>query len=103
MKPLVADQNPLPIVVSLAAQERADRLREAAVCGEQAREAARIKRWHAASGLFSTAIALCRQAEQVSADEQERAETLLLLHQLTQELSVYAELTRSLNRPLRRS
>ena len=71
-----------------------DWLDQAEVCREQARIAAGMKRFKAARGLFSTAIALCRQAIAGGAEAKDR------LRQLNDEMLAYTELSKSMERPL---
>lgn len=75
-------------------------LEQAEVCREQARDAARLKRFRAALGLFSTAAALCRR---VKAEPNTDEATLLLaderLHQIDLESATYTELLNTLSKP----
>lgn len=74
-------------------------LQQAEICREQARDAARLKRFHAAFGLFSTAAALCRHAVAIQdADESARSLASDCLQQIDIEMATYAELARSLER-----
>lgn len=70
-------------------------LEQAEVCREQARDAANLKRFHAALGLFATAATLCRHAVTLESDA---SATLLIQDQLQQievEAASYYELTRT--------
>ena len=70
-------------------------LEQAEVCREQARDAANLKRFHAALGLFATAATLCRHAVTL---ENEASVTLLIkdrLQQIEVEAASYYELARS--------
>lgn len=74
-------------------------LQQAEICREQARDAARLKRFGAAFGLFSTAATLCRHVfgiEQI--DEPTRSLASERLHQIDIEIATYAELARSAGR-----
>ena len=75
-----------------------DRLEQAGICCEQAREAASRKRFTAACGLFSTAIALYQQA--IAMDGESHTEAEQHLSQLRSEVAAYSELARSMDRPL---
>ncbi|MDF2439890.1 MAG: hypothetical protein JWN98_874 [Abditibacteriota bacterium] len=82
-----------------------DCLEQAEICREQARAAARLKRFKAARGLFATAINLCQRAlglkthePSPSADHTDEAQEYL--RQLTMEMSTYSELAKSMERPL---
>lgn len=71
-------------------------LQQAEICREQARDAARLKRFGAAFGLFTTAATLCRHvfgAEQT--DPSVRDLALERLHQIDTEMAAYAELART--------
>ncbi|HEX8463374.1 MAG TPA: hypothetical protein VF627_02040 [Abditibacterium sp.] len=71
-------------------------LQQAEICREQARDAARLKRFHAAFGLFSTAAALCRHVFTTKeADEITKNLATERLHQIDIEMATYAELARS--------
>ena len=70
-------------------------LEQAEVCREQARDAANLKRFHAALGLFATAATLCRHAVTLEADA---SVTLLIqdkLQQIEIEAASYYELARA--------
>ena len=74
-------------------------LEQAEICREQARDAARLKRFRAAFGLFSTAAALCRHAFTIQgADENFKSLATDRLQQIDVEMATYAELARSLER-----
>ena len=70
-------------------------LEQAEVCREQARDAANLKRFHAALGLFATAATLCRHAVTLEND----AGATLLIHERLQQIELeaasYYELARS--------
>ena len=74
-------------------------LEQVEVCREQAREAARLKRFCAALGLFATAASLCRHAQTIETD----APTAYLigdhLRQIDLEAAAYFELARAVERP----
>ena len=73
-----------------------DCLTQAEICREQAREAASLKRYAAARGLFSTAVSLYQRATALGGGlHSEEA-----LRQLNTEMFAYSELTRSRTRPL---
>ena len=99
-------------------------LQQAEICRTQAQEAARMKRFKAARGLFATAIALCQSAlsacaarnkerkseialdasENLSGDailEGDDAAIQAYLQQLNIEMATYSDLARSMERPLR--
>lgn len=74
-------------------------LLQAEICREQARDAARLKRFRAAFGLFSTAATLCRHVFSTKdADETTRALATERLQQIDIEMATYAELARTLER-----
>jgi hypothetical protein len=74
-------------------------LQQAEICREQARDAARLKRFQAAFGLFATAAALCRHASSIQeADENDKTLAADRLHQIDIEMATYTELVRSLER-----
>lgn len=73
-------------------------LKQAEVCREQARDAVRLKRWKAAYGLFTTAIALCNRAATMSGDACIEAKETL--RQMQTEMAMYSELARSMEKPL---
>ncbi len=75
-------------------------LDQAEVCREQAREAARLKRFGAALGLFSTASALCRHVA-LHGSEAERALAAELLGTLAIEMATYNDLARGSRRSVR--
>ncbi len=70
-------------------------LQQAEICREQARDAARLKRFRAAFGLFTTAATLCRH---VFAGKETDEPTKLIanecLRQIDIEMATYAELAR---------
>lgn len=71
------------------------RLQQAEICREQARDAARLKRFGAAFGLFSTAATLCRHVCCTECDETARNLACERLQQIDTEMATYAELARS--------
>jgi len=73
-------------------------LQQAEVCREQARDAVRLKRWKAAYGLFTTAIALCNRAATIGGDACTEAKDAL--RQMQIEMATYGELARSMEKPL---
>ncbi|MBW3634915.1 MAG: hypothetical protein KY445_00440 [Armatimonadetes bacterium] len=74
-------------------------LHQAEICREQARDAARLRRFRAAFGLFSTAATLCRHVFSAKeADETARALATERLQQIDIEVATYAELARTLER-----
>ena len=74
-------------------------LEQAEVCREQARDAARLKRFCAALGLFATASALCGHAlKNPALDDPTRARVQEYLEQIDLEVSTYSELARVSNR-----
>ena len=73
-------------------------LEQAEVCREQAHDAARLKRYKAACGLFATAIALCNRAIAIGGEACTEARDVL--HQMQMEMATYVELARSMERPL---
>lgn len=75
-------------------------LEQAEVCREQAREAARLKRFGAALGLFATAASLCRHATTIGTDVSTGFEINDCLRQIELEAATYFELARSLERPM---
>jgi hypothetical protein len=75
-------------------------LEQAEICREQARAAARLKRWKAARGLFDTAISLCQRALGVRSAQEDDRQAQEYLNQLTMEISTYSELAKSMERPL---
>lgn len=75
-------------------------LEQAEVCREQAREAARLKRFGAALGLFATAATLCRHAATLESDARTGFDIADRLRQIDLEAATYAELARSMERPL---
>lgn len=75
-------------------------LEQAEVCREQAREAARLKRFRSALGLFATASALCRHVES-KGDEAQTALAQERLQSLSLESATYGELARGARRSSR--
>ncbi|RYX81470.1 hypothetical protein EON83_24055 [bacterium] len=75
-------------------------LEQAEVCREQAREAARLKRFRAALGLFSTASALCRHVA-LHGREAERTLASDFLATLAIEMATYNDLARGSQRAAR--
>lgn len=73
-------------------------IEEAEICCEQARVAARGRRFRAARGLFSTAAALYQQA--LSQDGVSYESITRRLKQIETESAAYSELAGSLARPL---
>lgn len=73
-------------------------IEQAEVCREQARDAASLKRFHAALGLFATAATLCRHAVTLETD----ASACLLIKERLQQIEVeaatYYELARSIEK-----
>ncbi len=69
-------------------------LEQAEVCREQAREAARLKRFRSALGLFATASALCRHVA-LHGDETLRGRASERLGSLAVEATTYSDLARS--------
>ena len=72
-------------------------LEQAEICREQARDAARLRRFKAAFGLFSTAAALCRHALASGADADQAT---ACLRSIDSEMAAYSELARSMDKPL---
>ncbi len=76
-------------------------LEQAEVCREQARDAARLKRFRAAIGLFVTAANLCRHARTKAVDNTTGLDDAILnlaterLAQIDVEMATYTELARS--------
>lgn len=90
---------------SLATNAYRECLEQAEICREQARAAARLKRFKAARGLFATAISLCQRALGLKTNGPAPAagqtdEAQEYLRQLTMEMSTYSELAKSMERPL---
>lgn len=75
-------------------------LEQAEVCREQARDAARLKRFRSALGLFATACALCRHVES-KGDEAQIALAQERLLSLSVESTTYGELARAARRSSR--
>lgn len=74
--------------------------RQAEICCEEARAAARLKRFEAACGLFSTAQLLLQRIAETGGEW--RAEACERLRSVSFELAAYRELARSVSRPLRK-
>ena len=70
-------------------------LEQAEVCREQARDAANLKRFHAALGLFATAATLCRHAVTLENDASATSQIQDRLQQIELEAATYYELARS--------
>ena len=90
-----APMNPKPPLYEKVASSF---LEQAEVCREQARDAAGLKRFHAALGLFATAATLCRHAVSIETDA---SASLLIQDQLQQielEAATYYELARTLEK-----
>ncbi len=83
--------------------ECADCLWQAEICCEQARAAARLKRLHAACGLFATAQSLLTRAIASSGDACVEAceDAREKLKNIASEMATYADLARSTARPMR--
>lgn len=74
-------------------------LEQAEVCREQARDAAKLKRFRAAIGLFLTAANLCRHARKSAVTEQKIDHEVMelatqKLEQIDIEMATYSELAR---------
>lgn len=82
--------------------ECADCLWQAEICCEQAREAARLKRLHAACGLFATAQSLLKRAIASSGDLCAEAceDAREKLKNITSEMATYSDLAKSAARPM---
>ena len=87
-----------PSVVKLASLSTF--LQQADVCREQAREAARLKRFRSALGLFATASALFRHVS-TNGSEVERGLALEQLSSLALEMATYNDLARISHRSAR--
>lgn len=70
-------------------------LEQAEVCREQAREAARLKRFGAALGLFATAATLCRHVKSIETDARACSQIDDRLRQIDLEAATYSELARA--------
>jgi hypothetical protein len=71
-------------------------LDQAEVCREQARDAARMKRFRAAIGLFLTAANLCRHARNAAVTDNEVLDLANeRLEQIDLEMATYTELAKS--------
>lgn len=76
-------------------------LQQVEICCEQARDAARRRRFEAAIGLFSTAVALCRRAlSSAKISETGRRALKENLDRISSEMAAYTQLVSSLHRPL---
>lgn len=73
-------------------------LEQAEVCREQARDAANMKRFHAALGLFATAATLCRHAITLEIDVSASLSIKERLQQIEVEAASYYELSRSMEK-----
>ena len=74
-------------------------LEQAEVCREQARDAAKLKRFRAAIGLFVTAANLCRHARKNAVTQQKIDHEIMelatrKLEQIDVEMATYSELAR---------
>lgn len=78
-----------------------NRFREVEICCEEARSAARLKRFDSAFGLFATAQVLLENAIQTGGEW--RAEACERLQNVSCEMAAYRELARSAARPLRKT
>lgn len=79
-----------------------DCLSEVEICCEQARDASRCRRFGAAVGLFSTAVALCRRAlASAKIDDATRQTLREKIERVSSEMAAHAQLARSMQRPLR--
>ncbi len=74
--------------------------RQAEICCEEARSAARLKRFEAACGLFSTAQSLLQRIAETGGEW--RTEACERLRGVSCERAAYRELARSVSRPLRK-
>ena len=77
-----------------------DFLEQAELCCEHARLAARRKRYEASRGLFITAVALYQRAVKAAGTSYPSIENRV--REIELEMAAYAELTRSMARPLLR-
>jgi hypothetical protein len=75
-----------------------DVVAQAETCCEQARIAGRQRRYKAAYGLFSTALALYKRATLLDGVSYVALESRL--HEVESEMAVYSELAKSMARPL---
>ncbi len=81
-----------------------DCLEQVEICCEQARDASRCRRFQAAIGLFSTAVALCRRALSFAKiDDATRQVVRDKLERVSDEMAIYAQLAQSMKRPLHAS
>jgi len=97
MKPASSIPQPVPAVPLAEGAPLSLFLEQADVCCEQAREAARLKRFRSALGLFATASALCRHVE-CNGDETQIALAKQRLRELSHESATYGELARGVRR-----
>ena len=72
--------------------------RQAELCCEEARAAARLRRFEAACGLFSTAQSLLQRIAETGGEW--RSEACERLRGVSFEMAAYRELARSVSRPL---
>ena len=70
-------------------------IEQAEVCRDQARNAANLKRFRAALGLFATAATLCRHAVTLESDAAAKRIIRERLQQIEVEAATYYELARS--------
>ncbi len=97
MKPASLSAQPVQAVPMADIAPLALFLEQADVCCEQAREAARLKRFRSALGLFATASALCRHVE-CNGDEAQIVLAKQRLLELSHESATYSELARGIRR-----
>jgi len=97
MKPALPASRLVPAVPMADIAPLALFLEQADVCCEQAREAARLKRFRSALGLFATASALCRHVE-CNGDEAQVVLAKQRLSELSHESATYGELARGVRR-----
>lgn len=76
-----------------------DCIEQADICCEQARAAAQLKRYGAASGLFRTAQNLYQRALTIGGDACYEARERL--QHLSAEIATYGDLAKSVSRPIR--
>lgn len=91
-RPKTAPIKKIEIPLSLSFIEQAE------VCRAQARDAARLKRFRAALGLFRTALNLCRHAEKTGETNESRLLAAEKIEQIDLEFATYNEMARSLER-----
>lgn len=97
MKPALPTPQPVPAVPMADIASYTLLLEQAEVCCEQAREAARLKRFRSALGLFATASALCRHVE-CNGDDAQIVLAKQRLSELSHESATYGELARGARR-----